>query len=728
MLWQDPRLLEKLEVDLVDLANLRHLGTAAEAFLSRLDMLKPSRAVSTTGWALENRVFKGRNELETRWRIDLTPYVPGIQDACDEAGVRVVAVKGNTRSGKTVAAENHACKRWVHGPWGDMFWYMQSDDDVQDYMEERGEWMLEHHPQIAEKVDHTYKRQARDRKKIGESLARWMPATKKTTRGKGAPFIVADEIDGYNTAIMKGILTLLQNRQREFGSAALLYLSSHPDKGPLFGIESIIAKGLRHLWHWNCLHCSQPSSPAEEAVTRMNWNLGALMEETDGAETVDRLDYIRRHARLVCPHCQGEIDNEERLVMSRESGAWLQPGQKLVGPKLVEGPRAIDEVMGFVIHAFMAPFVSIGGLAGEFAKAQITYNATRDDEDLKEVTVKSLGEVYRGAVASDRIDDWKIVKRRMLNGPAYVAGTVPDGVDVLVAFVDNQKDYFAVRVFGYSAITKECWIIDCFEIEQWPADEESGRSAFQKIDPIHTLADWEILEQSVLRQSYPLASDPEYHMPIAKVAIDVGGGGDRDDTGSKHSATSNARHWAAQAIAEGRAEEWQLMLHRGSAHKTTETYGIVKQVMKDDRGKPLATGVWERSSNVNRVKEIIARRMGIDRPGQPGKISAPADLADKYFIEATAEQKINGEWIPSGRNETWDGLVAGDVARETLQMETIAEKWPEDRRSRKRPSWARAFRPGVDAGIDKKPRTLVSAYSRLVRFNRGEAGTNGQVQ
>lgn len=597
-------------------------------------------------------------------------------------------------------------KRWTHGPWGDCFWYMQSDDDVADYMEERGEWMLENHDEVAGRIDTTYKRHARDRKRIGESLALWLPATTKTTRGKGAPFIVGDEIDAWMKRIMKGVLPILRARQSEFGNEALLYLASHPDAGPAFGIESVIAQGLRHLWWWLCPYrnCRKPSSPLPEARVRMEWNVPELLKKLDGADKPEILGVVREKTVLICPHCRRPVTEEMRLEMSSSSGAWLQPHQRLLERKQVRGKPALQEIMGFCIHAFMGPFVPVGKLAGDFVGASLEYSETKDDTSLKEVTVKRLGEVYEGASDAEKIEDWHVVKSRMLAGGGYLMGQVPPGVDFLTAFVDNQVYGFEVRVIGWS-VQREAWLIDAFPIKAWP--DIAGST----IDPFNRLGDWSVLEGMVLRQSYQLIGRPGWYLPIAKVAIDLGGGYG-DDT----SATNNARLWSSQAIARAKdpIPEWQILLMRGSAHRTGELYGIPRQVMKDDRGVALPAPVWERAANVHNVKRIIATRMKISLPG-PGMMHAPQDLPDKYFRELTSERLDAGRWLPKGRNETWDAFVACEVARESLKPEREGLIT-----ATRRPSWARPFRPGVDPGIDTKPRSLVSHYQRLAIFNTGE--------
>lgn len=697
------------------LADLAYLGSAAEAWGSRADVILPPLAITTNQWASEHRVIKGRNEQKAHWTSALTPYVAGIQDSCDNPLVNVVAVKGNARSGKTQAAENHALKRWAHGPYGDMLWYMQSGDDIDDYMEERGEWMLDNHEQVSAKIDRTYKRQARDRKRIGESLARWLAATDKTTRGKAAPFIVADEIDAYIRKVSKTILTKLLNRQREYGSAALMYLCSHPDIGPQYGIEAVLRRSTRHLWWWLCLHCGKPSSPAAEAPIRTSWNVPLL---TTGLRNVDRADalaYVRQEAHLICPHCNGAISDKERLVMSRESGTWLAPGQKLIAPGKVEGPAPVTDIMGYVIHGFMSPFINIGKAAEEYAGAYIEFDLNGDDTDLKEVTVKTLGEVYAGATAEVKIADWDVVKKRMQSGDRYLTGYVPDGVDFLTAFVDIQKNRFEVRIIGWAALSRESWLIDAYSVDQWQMTELSQRlrkRPMQKLNPFHDLTDWQILEETVLNQSYPLDRDHDWHMPIAKVGVDTGGEGDT---------TRNARMWAASVIhrQENPVPDWKILLLKGDAHKEKpEMYGVAKQVMKDDHGQGLKADpytmmgpVFERTPVVHMIKKIIRKRQNILMPG-PGFMHAPQDLADQYFREVVAEKLVGTDWVRDGDNETWDGYVACETVRASLSPEDPTINWDRP------PSWAKPFRPGIDPSIDTRGSAVVSPYDRMVRNNR----------
>lgn len=657
---------------------------------------------------MKHRVLPGPGGGEVQWTLELTPYIEGIQDAGDVLGVQVLAVKGPARSGKTVAGENRALKHWIYGPSVNVLWYMQSREDVEDYVEERVEWMLENHEAINAKVNWSDRRNSRSRKRIGTSLARWLAATKGTTRGKAAPLIIADEIDGYTPAVRRSILTRLINRQREFGTQALAYICSHPDEGPAEGIDAVLRECVTHLWHWQCQECGLYSSPSPEAEHRMTWNVAGLLEKYIELDRGEMLDRVEAEARLACPHCDHEIGDEpsyrdsERYRMNA-SGVWLQEHQKVTENGEITGEARTAEKMGFTIHGFMSPFVTIGGLAREWANAKAEFDRTGQDTGLKEVVVKSLGETYAGTDTEKQIESWSVVKSRLRGG--YLMRTVPEGVRFLTAFVDIQGDRFEVRVIGWSA-DRESWLIDSFPIKQAPPDPETGRPAFDTIDPAHRLSDWNVIEDAVIRQSYPLADQPHMHLPIAKVAVDTGGEGET---------TVNARKWAGNIV--GRKDDpvpnWRVLLTKGAASKKGELYGKPKKQEFDDTGKPLEAAIWERTVNVHELKGIIALRMKIDVPG-PGKMHLPVNIPDRLVRELTAEQLINDDWVAiRARNETWDAWVACEVARETLQpVRGRPINWARP------PGWAKPFEIGKEKGINASGRSRPGYWDRISKINR----------
>lgn len=645
----------------------------------------------------------------------LTPYTLAINDAMDHVDVRIVAVKGNTRSGKTVVPENYCLRNWTYGPIKNVLWFMQDEDSIADYIDERGEEMLQLHVEVNDKIDWTDKRNGRYRKKIRKSLLLYRPATARALRAKAAPIIVADEIDAYNAKVRDAIMTLVTSRQEEFGNSAKAFLASHPDAGPEGGIDKVLRDSLLHLWFVRCPHCHGVSSPAVEAedqdLPRLTWNVPELMAYAADMERGAFLDMVAENVVLCCPHdgCHATFAPAERTALMA-GGRWLQPHQEWLPDGTVKGEPRFDKIMGFVIHAFMAPFVKLADTARDWAAAMLDSEITGGDTHLREVTVKKLGETFLGAREEEKIDTAKIVQQRI--SANYPLKYVPTGCMFLTAFVDVQGDRFEVRVIGWD-LGKQSWLVDAFAIKQWPAFGDHG--SFENIDPGNRVADWDIIEEAVLAMSYPLQENrqrkaaglEELFLPIARTSIDAVG---------VPGVSANARGWLAKLLARDPAEgkrfipSYRIQLVHGASSKKGELYGRPVPVLFDDAGSQQQLQVYERYPNVHEIKRIIARRMKVETPG-PGRMNMPATLPRRFYNELTAERLVGGDWIKHHKdNETWDAWVMCEVARYTLFPDR-AELWSGDTR----PEWADPRPRGQ--GIDRAVQQPVSMFDRLSQAN-----------
>lgn len=646
----------------------------------------------------------------------LTPYTPGINDACDHPDVRVIAVKGPTRSAKTVSAESMVLRDWTYGPLKNVLWFMQDEDSINDYIDERGEEMLRIHTEVNERIDWGDIRNGRKRRKIGKSLLLYRPATRRALRAKAAPTIIGDEIDAYEKKIRKAIMTLVTSRQEEFGSAAKAYLASHPDEGPDDGIDAVLKDSLLSLWFARCPHCGGAASPALEAeswgVPRWTWNVPELMGRAEETERLGFLDGVAEHAVLCCPFdgCHATFGADKRFAIMA-AGRWLQRHQSWGTDGTVAGDYRFGKIMGFVIHAFMTPFMKFGETARDWAAASLTANISGDTTKLKEVVCKKLGETFMGNSAEEQIEDWKTLQARLASN--YALKTVPSGVKFLTAFVDVQGDRFEVRVIGWD-LAVQSWLIDHYAIKQWPA--MNGRSAFDNIAPATRLTDWAVIEEAVVTASYPLASNPErasaglpeLFMPIARTVINAAG---------EPGVTNNARVWAADMLGrqpgEGRLiAPYKILLMQGAASQTGEIYGKPKPYEFDDKGQKLRIVISERHPNVYELKRIIKKRMAITEPG-PGRMHVPAGTPARIMREIGSENMRNRIWTKNYTyNETWDGWVACEVARATLRPERRI-LWENG----SLPEWAQPRPRGeVFETMIERP---VSIFDRLAALNNG---------
>ena len=428
-----------------------------------LDALRPVELISTNEVAVKYRFLPAFGGGKFRFQEDKTPYVHDIHDAGDDPTKRIILVQGNARGVKTTAAENMLLKIAKFGPARGVLWYMHSEPDLRRYVEERVDFFFREHD-LEEKIAGRGGRSKWNLKMVDGMPWEWLPANASTTRARSAAFIVADEIDAMRPAIGNAIVTLIRNRQREYGSLAKAYIASHPDRGPVEGIARLLIDSDRRLRFWTCPDCAHLVSPCKEAPKdrRVTWNVQELM--TQAGDVMDRdalLDYVEEHVHLTCPFCKGVISNDARLELDRETGQWIGKGQTIDANENVAGELVRHDTAGFIIHAFFTPFVTLGGLAREWVGAFLNFQDDQDDSLLKEVNVKSLGEVHEDPDnAAGRIRDWKETKAAHLD-TGYRIGEVPRGVDFLTMMVDVQGNRFEAGVWGWSR-DRECWLIDRF--------------------------------------------------------------------------------------------------------------------------------------------------------------------------------------------------------------------------------------------------------------------------
>lgn len=665
---------------------------ARDAWRANLDHLWPADEISTHEVACDKRKIPTSGGTDsTDFNPLLTPHLEGIHDAFDDPIKRIIAVKGPARGGKTIAAENFLLKVGLYGPSRNVLWYMHSEPDVRRYVDERVDFFLREHEGLWEKRNRA-KAPKWNLRRVGGGLWEWLPANPSTTRARSAELIIADEVDAMRKEIRDAWVTLAKNRQREYGNIAKMFIASHPDAGPLFGIDSILVDSDRRVRMGRCPDCGFRVGFAAEVETgrRMVWNMAQLLKRGDNMPRDELLDFIAENIRLVCPHCRSEIGNDERLQM-RFDAEWMGLGQSIAPDEEIVGDLAPKEIAGFIIHAMDAPFDSIAEIAKQFAGAHRDFKESGSKSNLKEVTVKTIGETFRDDAVESKVRNAKEVRARLVD-TGYKMGTVPRGVDFLTAFVDLQGNRFEPGVIGWSR-AGESWLIDRYAAKQLPG--------FEDIRPGENLAHWDILEQ-ILAQTYPLNDGTGRHMMIARMGIDTGG---------VPGVTENARIWAANL--HGRRVNpiptWRISLQMGDAHTKGAFVGPVREIKTDKAGRPLPVSVYERTINVTEVKKLIANRMEIEVPG-PLRMHMPEDTTDRMVREMTSETYINQAWIQQGPNELWDIWVGCEVVRRLLAPENNTIDWNNP------PFWARPFEPSQTAGqTGNAPPS--DFFSRLKQFN-----------
>ncbi len=150
---------------------------------------------------------------------------------------------------------------------------------------------------------------------------------------------------------------------------------------------------------------------------------------------------IGRLAWYECRFCAGRIDDSHKQRMM-QAGEWIAEKKEPTRNR------------GFWISSLYSPWLTWSDIACEFLRS-------KDYVELLMNFVNSwLAEVWEEKIEETTVDRLRNLARE------YDRGSIPDGVLVLTAGVDVQKDhfYYVIRGWGYY---EESWLIRAERVEYW---------------------------------------------------------------------------------------------------------------------------------------------------------------------------------------------------------------------------------------------------------------------
>ena len=669
-------LVDRFERDLELLAEDAFCPDPFELLLDQRSLLLPPERISTTECASRYRYLRDKEGAGKRlWSPDLTPYVCGIQDALDDPRFRFVCVVGPGRSGKSVGGENHIFKRMRNGPLTDVIVYLQASSDCDSYADKEFRDFFLLHPEISEKVGKRPEDNKRKFKRVGDRAIQLLPANLNNVRQKEATFIWASEIDGYRDKVRDGFKDNIATRMQASGKQAKAYIESHPDCGWTSGIGPIWKDSTRGLWYWPCSQCSGWSSPHPLAEKGMHMRLH--IDRPDGLSEDDLLDHVEKQAGLLCPHCGSVLGEADRMEMLA-GGRWIFDGEIIDQDGNVTGEPRESDTAGFWIHGTMSPFIGLGELVRKYVAALVFFEKTRKPERLKEVVVKTLGEIYAGSGTSKPVNAEELMRRPR----GFHAKTVTEDVKFITASADIGGAKFDVLLTGWD-LEGRSWVIDRFTIVQ---------NGDRRISPPERIDDWLILEPLVLNRVTPIVDangEPTGEgLPIACMAVDLQG---------SDGVTPLAREFARRMAAKGQTwGKWQkVRLVRGGSSKNAPevpTHG--RKVNVDDEGHALEPAIHEYTLNVDKLRFKTFERLAVEDDG-PGAVTFAEGLPRAAFEELEGEVWLDNKWVRQGANETLDLLGYCEAARQILKPERSTIKWEADKKGpAKLPIWAKPVPTG----------------------------------
>ena len=596
--------------------------------------LAPDPAVTVSQWADRHRILSSRAASEAGpYRTARTPFMRAIMDALSPSSParRVVFMKA-AQVGATEAGNN-----WIgfamHRAPGPFLAVQPTTDLAKRLSQQRIDPLIEESPELRELV-----LPSRSRDSGNTILAKRFPGGQLVLTGANsavglrsmpARWVFLDEVDAYPGDIdgEGDPVHLAEARTNSFGHRSKVFLASTPTVRGNSRIEREFEMSDQQRYHVPCPHCGGLQWLKFE---RLRWEAGR-------PET----------ALYQCEHCEEAIaERHKTWMMDEANGAcWMATAD--------EETRARAEAAGVVGFHISALYSPLGWMAWEEI-ARGWEQAVGNDAALKTMKNTVLGETWqeKGEAPDwqrlyDRREDWQL-------------GVAPEGVLVLTAGADVQRDRIEIDVWGWGR-NLQSWLVDHVVLE--------GETARPEI--------WHDLTE-FLTTTWPHAGGAQ--MALARLAIDTGDG-----------ATTDAVYAWVRSVGRGRVLAVKGV---GGFDRSTPVDGP-SYVEKTETGRRLRGGVqlWKVAGAV--FKSETYRFLRLDPPTDEdleeggswpsGFVHIPRGTPAEWLKQLTAEQLVTVktrqgfqklEWQQTrDRNEALDCRVYARAAAWLMGL----DRWDEAR-------------------------------------------------
>lgn len=552
--------------------------------------MRAPRARTPNEWADANRYLPPGSAEPGKWRSARTPYMIPISKACSEPRYkRVIAVMGS-QMGKTAGLFNVIGHRLDDDP-APIIYIAPTRNNIDNVIEPKLTELIKSVPSLWEKLAKGKKVTKTHKRIAGVSLRLAWAGSPTELASDSAVLVLVDEIDRMIDDV-KGegqVFELAEARTSTYADGKVIGTST-PTLGnvdtfvhPITGLEHwavsdtvaspiwrLWQEGSRHEWAWPCPSCKQYFIPR---FKQLWWP-----EKSSP-------DQARSKARLKCPTCEFLIEDHQKSELNRR-GCFVAPGQSIdiQGNIRGEADTQTTDTASFWVSGIcsFSPKKTLGFLAKKFLAAV----KSQEPERIQSVINTDFGECFK--VGGDAPAFTIVLDRKR----GYQQGQVPQGVNLLTAGVDVQKNRLVYVIRGWGK-NYESWLIEYAEL--W--GETDQPQVWQQLSELST-KQWQGLS-------------------LSRIAIDSG--------------------YQTQAVYEF------CRLHKHLALPTKGHDTLDKPFKKSDidvnvRGKILKQGLQLWHFNTDHMKSWVHSR--IEWPSdQKGGFWLPQDISEDYCKQLVAEQR-----------------------------------------------------------------------------------------
>lgn len=601
----------------------------AEALRRATVNLIPPADVLPSVWAEDNVRIPVGNAKPGPIRFDNAPPQRGMIDVIKQPGIRRVTYKLGAQMGKTTIQQCIAAYFIKHEPKSQIF-AQPSQGDIQTFQETKLRPMLDANPELSSVMAKQRGREGVNNSRMISYIGGWLmfcwSGSPKTARGRSAPVIHQDEIDGYDPLPEGDFSELLAQRAASFGDEALRTESSTPTIEGSSRISIAYEEGDQRRFYVPCPHCGHAQVLKWENVT---WQ-GRLSTGIDDAEEDIGKEHLPETAGYACEGCGAIWTDGERISSIRDAekngGGW-RAAKPFRGHASFHGPEMLSTFrkMRDIVQSYLDK-LSVG--------------------DMQSFVNVSLAEVY--AEKGEKADPSGL----QLRAEEYRAD-VPMGGLYLTAGIDMQMDRL------------EC------EIVAWGEADESWSVAYYVLwgDPLQQDV-WDDLDD-VLAGTYQHESGAI--MSISSACLDTGGTNGMTQAAYDYAKGKTGRRLFAIKGIPGWGRPIVEKPQRKQSGKNSRKVDLFRVGV--DEGKLI-------------VMRRLAATVGAgERTSGPGYCHTPTDRDAEWYKQITAEKLVTKyvkgqpyrEWHKPdrARNEALDCRVYAYAALKIMNpsFKRLAERF-----------------------------------------------------
>ncbi|MAE21827.1 MAG: terminase [Pseudomonas sp.] len=424
---------------------------------------KPRPKLTVSQWADEFRIISAGNAEPGRYRTDRAPYQREPMDCASDPKVNRITLQWGAQLGKTEIINNIIGYGIHQNPRSQMMMH-PTQGDLNTWLETKLNPLLTDTPEVAELVAKPRARDGVNNNRMksypgGFLMFAWS-GSPNTMRGRSAPVILCDEVDGYEATPEGDPINLLEQRSATFGDQRLLVVTSTPTIKGASRVEDSFHLGDQRRFYLPCPHCGEYQT--------LKWGQVTWLKDDNGDPIVDSAVYA-------CEACGGSIEDGHKMAMLRR-GEW-------------RAERPFRGHASFHLSELYSPFRKWRDIVQSFLDKKASH-------DLQSFVNVSLAETWEEE--GERVDASPLYHRR-----EFYKSEVPKDALVLTAGVDVQDDRLEASVYGFG-LEGEKWLIRHTVLEGHPGRPEL----------------WKRLDEFLL-QSY--RHETGVFMKVAAASVDSGG-------------------------------------------------------------------------------------------------------------------------------------------------------------------------------------------------------------